>query len=458
MGIISKYNSFLINGLLALTMSLSVSNAFSEPINIKTENFNRVELSNFLKKNIKHKDLAYLLEQGNSFDNTRTKEIYNEINEKISKKFGTSKIESLKKELEKELEKELSKISKKPVLIYYFWAIPNDVINFDKNKIEPESSLANSAMDTSETCEVIMKIGVDDKGRFFESSELMNSNIEDINNFSNEKLFKILKETVQHEASHCLLHQDLQDKNFEVSFSEEFKLKNPTISKSINNIIVNVKNKIANKEYSKLNDLDFLMFYNYHENYADITSFFIELGEKPNQEKIEEVKISLLDLLKFREINDITHKTEGSIQYSLEKIEEASKMPIEERIKFAKQIAGDSLLNNMQFIFKEKANSHNEINIMAKFLVGGVRLENDNLYTSIPTEKFDTYNEIKKEYQQLMKSNQKVGGFSQKILSHAEIKEKYQENNFSININKVLEELKENNIENTQSFKTSFKL
>lgn len=372
----NKVKNFLQNGMLAIMMASSVASALAQPVNQMLEaQPQRAEIVKIIQNDIPKEDLAYLIQMGSGSTDSRVSEIYSVINKKIEEKFGSGHVESVKKNLGKEITN-LSHF--KDIEINYSWAIPKEVLIKYKNAPKNDTSVAENAFDTSNTCRVTIKLAVDDNGRLFEASELISLSNEEVSKKTDKEIHGVMKEAIAHEVSHCVLHKELKKENFEMSFSKEFKEGNPIIASVLNSKIHETKTKIAQGVQEEVNFFDLMLFTNYNENFSDVFGAFSRFGDHPNAEKIYEVRDSLLEVAKFRENTGMTHKTQAAVQYALEKLEDAAKMNPEQRLELAKEIAGDSLLNNMRMVLEKMVGVENR-GIVSSYLVGGLKLTADGV-------------------------------------------------------------------------------
>jgi hypothetical protein len=415
-----KFKNFLKNGVLSVVIASSLASAFAQPINTMVDNIpNRSEIVQIVKDNVPNEDLAYLVQQGAARSDARTEAIYQKINETIEAKYGSEEIQDIKQGIEKQL-KEISDYRDIPVS--YSWAMPKEIIQEYKDAKQNDSSVAYNAMDISGQCKVVIKLAVDNNGRIFEASELSGLTTEDVSAKSNKTLKEVISETMGHEMSHCVLQEKMKDPGFEMSFSKDFKEANPTITKILNEKINLVKTKMENNDKENIDYFDYLMFSNYNENFADVAGAFARLGNNPTASTIKDVRDNLIELSKYRESTELTHKTQVAVQSAIEKLDEAAKMTPEKRVEFAKEIAGDSLLDNMQIVFG-KVLKTNATYIVGSFLVDGLKIEKNGTVTqSIPEVKEDLFTTISEEYDSL-KLN---GGVLKKVFSHEELVKKYE--------------------------------
>ncbi len=437
-----EFKKFLKNGVLAVMMAATVTSALAQPINaMLQESPDRVEVAQIIKDSVPKEDLAYLIQKGPGHTDARVEKVYEIINKEVDKKYGNEHLQAIKKEIEKEV-KHIA--AYKNINVSYSWSIPKEILKDYPEAKQNDSSVAYSAMDISGECKVVMKLAIDDHGRLFEASELAGLTTKEVGELSSKKIIDVLKETISHEMSHCVLQQDMKNPNFEVSFSKDFKEQNPEIVKAINEKINTTKTQIEKKDFDNLNYFDYLMYSNYNENFADVSGAFARLGNNPNEATIKEVKGGLLELAKFRESTGLTHKTNAAVQYALEKVEDAAKMTPEARIEFAKEIAGDSLLNNMKVVFNRMIKI-NHSGVLSSYLVNGVKIDENNMVTQeVPEGTDDQYEKIVNEYEAMEDGVQKLGSVNQKIYSHQELFAKYNykenndnQNNQNISFNQV---------------------
>lgn len=418
-----NFKKFLQNGVLAVVMAATVTNALAQPISVMQDRPERTEIVQIVKDTVPKEDLAYLIQNGAGYSDARTEGIYAKINETMESRYGNSEIQAIKKDLEKEL-KEIG--AYKNIKVSYSWAMPKEIIQEYKDAKQNDSSAANNAMDISGTCNVVMKLAVDNQGRFFEASELAGLTTEQISARSDKAIKDVLKETISHEMSHCVLQEQMKAPDFEMSFSSDFVQTNPQIAKALNEKINLVKQQIANKDFDNINYFDYLMYSNYNENFADVSGAFARLGEHPSPEKIQEIRENLLEVARFRESTGLTHKTQAAVQYALEKLDDAAKMTPDQRIEFAKEIAGESLLSNMKIVFNKMFKS-SDAGLVGSFLVGGLKLAEDGSVTqAVPEEKSTVYETIADEYDAMENAGHKLGSAGQKIFSHQELLAKYE--------------------------------
>ncbi len=423
-----KFKEFFKNGVLAVVMAATVTGAFSQPISVMQEAPNRSEIVKVIKGSIAQEDLAYLIQKGAGFSDIRTEAVYKKINESIGKRYGFEKLEELKRDLEKEL-REVG--AYKNIEVLYSWSMPKEILEEYPTAKQNDSSIAKNGIDVSAECSVEMKVAVDDNGRLFEASELAYASTEEISGRSAESLTGVLKEAIAHELSHCVLQADMKREDFEVDFSKDFKEAHPEVAKIINGKINSAKEGIASKNFDDINSFDYLLFINYNENFADVSGAFARLGNNPSQEKIQEVRGSLLEVAKLRESTGLTHKTQAAVQYALEKLDDAAKMSPETRLQFAKEIAGDTLLTNMKIIFDTAVRGKTS-ELFGSFLVGGLDLDdNGRVVQKVPEGQAEKYISMVAEYENMESQGNKLGSVGQEIYSHTELIAKYQsiENN-----------------------------
>jgi hypothetical protein len=178
-----------------------------------------------------------------------------------------------------------------------------------------------------------------------------------------------------------------------------------------------------------INILNYMTFINYHENFADVNGAFARLGEHPDAQSIKEAKEQLLNVARLRENTGLTHKTQFAVQYALEKIDLAATMNPQERTQFAKQIASDSLMNNMRLVLKAGVGSANS-NTFANYMVDGLKIEKDgSLEVNIAPENVAQHGKIQKEILTMRDAKPILGTMSQEIKSYDELLAQYQKNN-----------------------------
>ncbi len=435
-----QFKNFLRNGALAVMMASTLVSAFAKPIQSMVENQpDNVQMVQVIKSNIPQEDLAYLIQMGPGVKNDRTDSIRKKIDSSIESKYGQERIEQVKKELGEEI-KELSE--KHNINVAYSWAIPKKIIEEYPTAKQNDSSIANGSFDISGQCSVDIKLAVDNQGRLFESSELLDHTTEEMSNRSSQSIIATLKETVAHEISHCVLQKQMKDPNFELSFSKEFRETNPQIAKALNDKINDVKVKISHKNFEDINQFDYILFSNYQENFSDVNGAFARLGENPTTETIKEVRDSLISLAKFREKSDVSHQTQAAYQYALENLEVAALMTPSQRENFAKQISSDTLISNLKIVF-EKVLSNSESTAIGTYLVGGLTINKDNSVSlKIPKDKEKELGSIFVEYEDMIDAGHKLGSAGQKILTHSELVSKHesqtqQSNKYEFNYDSV---------------------
>ncbi len=422
----NKIKNFLRVGVIGLLIATNISSALAQPINQITENqLTNQQIVNVIRTSTEKSDLDYFIQSGSGVSNEKIEKIQNHINASIQKVLGNKKINQIKDEINKAV-KPLNPNDE--FKINYSWAMPREILQEYKDTKQTDSSVANGSFDISQKCEVNVKLAVDNVGRLFESSELVSNTVEEITLQTNEQLFLTLKETVAHELSHCIVHKHMKSKNFELNFSNKFKENNPEIVKSFNKIINNVKDKIASQKHDEINKLDYVIFSNYQENFADVYGAFGRLGENPNAEKINEVKLSLINLAQLRENSRITHQTKGAYQYALDNLEVSAKMSLTEREDFAKQIASDALIMSAELMTK-KLFQNSGIEEIAYLLTSSIELKEGgkvNISTDYVKEK--SIDLIVEEYVNILENKENIGMFNKKIETYNEIIQKHQFN------------------------------
>lgn len=319
-----------------------------------------------------------------------------EIKETIAKKtfeYGLqSHLDKLKIELGNSIPEHL-----KDIHISYSLSVPNDIL--DSNVRHTDTSIAWNSF-TKDTCNIEMRLGVDSKGRLFESSELSHTNLLEISKQSNEQIFSVLKETLLHEISHCSLQKDLIGiplNGFKLTFSEEYiNSQNPINLSLLNQLsyklgnLVDTFNKTGN--FSKFDSLEFLVFVNFHENFSDVNSALLRLGDG-SPEKIQEVKEQLTDIYKMRSnAKSQLHQTQNSILETILSLDKAAPMNAEQRTQLALQIVSDNLMTSIRDSFslfnKNNINlyNHNTDSMIVGFLNSSFSVNFDNITKKqIPT-------------------------------------------------------------------------
>jgi hypothetical protein len=382
------------------------------------------------------------------------------INSSIEAKYGQQHLEKVKEQVGKNL-KELS--DKYNVRVSYSWATPKKIIEEYPKAKQNDSSVAYGSSDISSECRVEIRLAVDNHGRPFEASELLEHTTEEMSSRSNESIVATLKETVGHEISHCVLQQHMKDPNFQLNFSKEFRETNPQISKSLNEKINDVRIKVSNKKFDDIAQLDYIIFSNYQENFSDVNGAFSRLGENPSAETIKEVRESLVNLASFREKSDVEHKTQAAYQYALEKLDVAAAMTTSQRENFAKEIASDTLISNVKLVF-EKVFNNNESTTIGTYLIGGLTINKDNSVSlNIPKDKEKELGSIFVEYEDMLDAGHKLGSAGQKIFTHSELVAKYEAKSIEVTkyefnydaVKNIREQSFASNAENKRKFNLS---
>lgn len=424
-----QFKKFIQIGIVSIVAAASLANALAQPINLllETPALNNTEIVQIIKQNIPKDDLTYIVKNARAEKNERTDKIYNKIDNLIVSKFSHKQLNSVKNELNEAL-KGLGPAGNS-IKVTYAYATPKEIID-EVAKDHPDirtndSSRAENAMDVSKECSISMNLAIDNKGRLFESSELVSLSTEQVSKMSNKEIMGVLKETLLHEASHCALHSQMKDPNFSLKFSDSYANQNPTIVKLLNEKISEVKNNISSKNLDNIDTLNLMTFINYHENFSDVNSSFSRLGANPNAEKIREAKEQLLNVSRLRENTGIYHKTQYAVQYALNNIDAAAKMDMNTRTEFAKEIASDSIMNNMRIVlFKVLGQNHTEI--FSNYMVNGLKISKvGEVSYEVEDNKLGDFDKITKEIDTMRHNEPTLGTMSQKLKSYANLMEQY---------------------------------
>jgi hypothetical protein len=420
-----NFKNFIKIGVVTVVACASMTNALAAPVNtlIQSPQLDNTQIVQMIKANVSKDDLTFIVKnaQGKS---ERHENIHNKINNLINSKYSSNELDTVKNELNETL----SLMGGNKVSVTYSYATPKQIIDEVAKEIPSikrnHSSIANGAIDINSNCDVTMNLAIDNKGRLFESSELAATSVEQISSMSKSEIMNTLKETLLHEASHCLLSTKMKDKNFELKFSDAYAAKNPTIVQQLNEKISEVKEQIAGKK-ENIDILNLTTFINFHENFADVNAAFARIGINPTAETIKEAKEQLLNVAKFREKTDFQHQTQYAVQYALDKIDLAATMTPEQRVDFAQEIASDSLLNNMRLVLKSEIGSANP-GTMAAYLVNGIKIGKDGSISEGPPEdKYTEYEAIDLEIEAMSKAKPAMGSITQELKSYQDLVAQY---------------------------------
>lgn len=449
-----KFSKFLQTGLICLLIASSVGTALGQTTQslLGDGHVDNYAITMVLKNKMSKDDLAYISANIDT-KNEKTEAIYKNIGTFVNK-HAVKDMKNIKKDIEKTLD-EL--VIYKDVKISYKHAVPYEIIQQfkDNDGVKGnDSSVAYNLYSTTEKCDVSLKLASDNHGRLFESSELSHLSTQEVSKMSQIEINSVLKETVLHEASHCLMHSELQKSDFQLSFSDKVLAQAPEMTKIMNEKITMVKENLRN---NKSNDsLDLIAFVNFNEGFADVMSAFARMGEKPTPSTIKEAKDQLLSVSHMREESGLTHKTQPAIQNALSKLDDASKMTINQRYDLAKEIASDSIIPIMKIVLG-KAMGNSSSGSVAAFIVGGISVSDGKVNVDITQEMGNSYDAICEELQQVaskdFKLEQKMGTFGQQIQSYGELLTKYRapEINTLLKATKSIMEIRNNSLINTKT-------
>ena len=418
-----KYSKFLQTGLISLLLATSLGNALGQTSQQLLGNapLDNTAITMLVKNKISKDDLAYVA--GNlEIKSDRSEAIYKKIDSLVSQ-HNKKDMQSVKKEIQKTLS-DLSVY--KDVKVSYKYAVPQDLIKEFKDVPGVkgnDSSVAYNSYLASEKCEVSLKLASDNHGRLFEASELSHLSTQEVSKMSQAEIDSTLKETVLHEAAHCLMHSELRKDDFELKFSEKTLSQSPETAKKMSEKIKTVTENLRNNKPNT--QLDNMAFLNFNESFADVMSAFARMGDKPTTSSIQEAQDQLLHISHMREESGLTHKTQPAIQNALSKLDMASKMTIKERYVLAKEIASDSIIPSMKIVLQRTLGNSNT-GVVAAFTVGAINISDDGKANfDITEEKGDSYDSLCAEFKQVtlkeVKSDQKMGTLGQEIKSFNEL-------------------------------------
>lgn len=412
-----KFKKFLTTGVLIGLSVAVIGNAMGNTVSqLNKEQVSDTQISAIYEDAMSHDDFMEMLKNdGFRFNNEKTNELRLEIASKVAEQGHQMHLNKVENMIKQEFGSQIDGYK-----ISYSFGIPGALL---AKGVRNDTSMAVNGFKANGTCEVDVRLNVDNHGRLFESSELGYKSASEISAMTDAQINNVIKEVVAHEVSHCKLSEQIKSGDFKLNLSDTYKQENKDIANSLTTKFDNIVNAIKADNKDDMTVFDYLAFINYHENFADVNAAFMRLGDG-SKENVDAVKAQLVEVAKIRhETSSMYHKTSSALQDALEKVDFAAKLTPKEREDLAHQIAGENLMHNMKGVFAQLNPEGDKIEDLSYFVKGKIDLVEVNGKAMVAKEGSDA--DVNKMYDILDGHLEKGVGVGKVIIKPQELEAKH---------------------------------